>query len=99
MLGDDMLSYNNFKAFFKKIDNGKELALDFYNGDTYLLVKHKDYILYGIHSPNSKIITSNDLDELPLKDKWDSIKDITIDFAFSLVNDKEDILKIYGFKL
>ncbi len=94
-----MISYEIFKDFFNKLDNGKELSLDFYNGDTYLLVKHNDYISYGIHSPNSKIITCKDLNELPLKDKWDNIKDITIDFAYSLVNDKEDILKIYGFKL
>ena len=94
-----MISFDIFKEFFYKLENGKELALDFYNGDTYLLVKHNDYISYGIHSPNSEIITCKDLDELPLKDKWDNIKDITIDFAFSLVNDKEDIIKIYGFKL
>lgn len=94
-----MLSYNSFKDFFKKIDNGKEFVLDFYNGDTYLLIKHDDYISYGIYSPNFEITTCKDLDELPLKDKWNDIKDITIDFAYSLNNDKEDILKIYGFKL
>lgn len=90
-----MLNYNNFKTFFEKIGNDKELALDFYNGDTYLLVKHNNYISYGIYSPNSEITTCKDLDELPLKDQWNNIKDITLDFAFSLVNDKEEILKIY----
>lgn len=94
-----MISFDTFKEFFYKLENGKELALDFYNGDTYLLVKHNDYISYGIYSPNSEITTCKDLDELPLKDRWNNIKDITLDFTFSLVDDKDELYKIYDYKL
>ena len=94
-----MISFDIFKEFFYKLENGKELALDFYNGDTYLLVKHNDYISYGIYSPNSEITTCKDLDELPLKDRWNNIKDITLDFTFSLVDDKDELYKIYDYKL
>ena len=93
-----MISYDNFKTFFEKLENGKEIEIIFSNSESYLIVKHDGYITYGINSSDSEVITFNNLDNTLLKNKWTEVEDIIIDFAFSLVNDKEDILNIYNFK-
>lgn len=93
-----MISYDNFKSFFEKLENGKEIEIIISNSESYLVVKHDGYITYGINSRDSEVIKYNNLDNTPLKNKWAEIDDIIIDFAFSLVNDKQDILNIYNFK-
>ena len=93
-----MITYNTFRNFFNKIDNGKEIEVILNNNESLLIVKHDNYLTYGYFS-DSNVIKYKDLDDCPLKSKWNNIKDITIDFAFSLINDKDDILKVYNFKL
>lgn len=93
-----MISYDNFKTFFEKLENGKEIEIIFSNGKSYLLVKYDGYITYGINSCDSEANTYNNLDNTLLKNNWSKVKDIIIDFAFSLINDKEDILNVYNFK-
>ena len=90
-----MITYNEFKNFYNILDEGKEIEIFFKNNKSCLIVKHNNYLSYG----SNTIKKFNSLDDSPLKQLWNIVNDITIDFTFSLIYDKEDILKVYNYKI
>ena len=55
---------------------------------------------FTLGNSNGGVINEyNDLEETSLKNEWNNINDIIINFAFSVVDDKKKIAEIYGVKL
>ena len=107
-----MIDYENFKKLFNVLNNEPEIEVYFKNSkNTYMIIKYKDYITFqrcGIKEKQSGEIKFTNIDELYnsktidnifLKQDWSNVKDILINSTFSVVDDKEDIKKIYGIDL
>lgn len=93
-----MISYELFKNLFDKLELGSEIEIYFGNDERYTMVKKDKIITFG-KNKGGLISNYNNLDETPLKNEWNSIDDIIINYAFSAVDDKKKIAKIYGIKL
>lgn len=109
-----MITYQKFKEIFDNIDPNiePEIELYFNNRDnTYMIIKYRDFITFqrcGRKEDTSDEIKFSTLDELyktktiddiVLKDEWDNISDIIFDSSFSVVEDREDFLNLYGVEL
>lgn len=93
-----MISYNQFKSLFNKLELGTEIEIYYDNDEQYTMVKKDKIITFG-KSEGVLISNYNNLEEMPLKSEWNNIDDIIINFAFSVVDDKKKITEIYGIKL
>lgn len=109
-----MISYCKFKELFEVLDAERkpELEISFHNRkDNYIIVKHKDCITFsreGKETRKDEVVRVQSLDELYnkktiddicLKEEWNNISDILLDFTFSLIEDKKEIYNIYGIVL
>ena len=62
------------------------------------MVKKDKIITFG-KNESGLINDYNNLEETSLKNEWNNINDVVINFAFSVVDDKNKITEIYGIKL
>ncbi len=93
-----MISYDQFKKIFNELELGTEIEIYFDNDEQYMMVKNDNSFTLG--KTNGNVInTYNNLEETLLKNEWNNIDDIVINFAFSVVDDKKKITEIYGIKL
>ena len=100
-----MITYREFKEIMDKTSDGCEIGIYFNNDfDDYLVVKFKDYITIGkFNCAKNEIYKFSNIDELYnatienmcLKRDWNKIADILIDLTFSIIEDKDEIKKIY----
>lgn len=93
-----MISYDQFKKVFNELEIGSEIEIYFGNDEQYMMVKLDKTFTLG-NSNGGVINEYNNLEETSLKNKWNNINDIIINFAFSVVDDKKKITEIYGVKL
>lgn len=93
-----MISYDQFKKIFNKLEIGSEIEIYFNNDEQYTMVK-KDKIITFEKNESGLINDYNNLEETSLKNEWNNINDVVINFAFSVVDDKNKITEIYGIKL
>lgn len=104
-----MITYKEFKKILDEVSDGCEIGI-YFNNDLadYLLVKYKDYITVGkFNCTKNQIYSFNNIDELYntaienmcMKKDWNKITDILIDLTFSVINDKDEIKKIYDVNL
>lgn len=111
---DSMISYCKFKELFEVLDANRapEIEIFFHNRkDNYIIVKHIDHVTFsreGKEVAKDEVIKFQSLDELYnnktiddicLKEEWNNIDDILLDFTFSLIEDKKEIYNIYGIVL
>ena len=111
---NSIISYCKFKELFEVLDGKREpeIEISFHNRkDNYIIVKHIDYITFskeGKEVIKDEVVKLQSLDELYnnktindicLKEEWNSISDILLDFTFSLMEDKKEIYNIYGIVL
>lgn len=93
-----MISYDQFKKIFNELEVGSEIEIYFENDEQYMMVKKNKTFTLG--KSNGGVINEyNNLEETSLKNEWNNIDDIVINFAFSVVDDKNKITEIYGIKL
>ena len=93
-----MISYNQFKELFNKLELGAEIEINFNNDEQYMIVK-KDKT-FTFEKNNGVVINEyNSFVETSLKNKWNDINDIIINFAFSVVDDKDKLQEIYDINL
>lgn len=93
-----MISYNQFKELFNKLELGAEIEINFNNDEQYMIVK-KDKT-FAFEKNNGGVINEyNSFVETSLKNKWNDINDIIINFAFSVVDDKDKLQEIYDINL
>ena len=86
-------------------DREPEISLEL-NNESYIIIKHNNKVTFG-KSNNSKIFEFMNLeklyiskiDNICLKEDWNKIEDILIDLTFSVLEDKEELEKIYEIKL
>ena len=90
-----MIKYEDFKKFFNIIEIGKEIEVIFNDNKSCFIVKQDGYLSYGLNN----IQKYSSLDDTSLRKLWNNVEDIIIDSAFSLINDKDDILKVYNYKI
>lgn len=103
-----MIDFKTFKEIFDHLDSNRSPEIELYFKDKremYMLIKHKEgYISFGSCGKNGVNEKFSNLDKLYntktkegilLKEDWDTIEDILIDTAFSVVENMEDIRKIY----
>lgn len=93
-----MISYDQFKKIFNKLEIGSEIEIYFNNDEQYTMVKKDKIITFG-KNESGLINNYNNLEETSLKNEWNNINDVVINFAFSVVDDKNKITEIYGIKL
>lgn len=105
-----MITYQKFKEVFDNIDSNSEPEIELYfnnRDNTYMIIKYSDFITFQRCGNNEQsgeikfstldeLYNTKTIDDIVLKDEWDNISDIIFDAAFSVVEDKEDILKLYG---
>lgn len=109
-----MISYIKFKQIFDNIDSHREPEIEFYfknRKNTYMIIKYDGYITFqrcGTEEEQSGEIrfesldvlyNSRTLDNIVLKDEWINIENILFDSTFSVVNDMDEILKLYGIEI
>ncbi len=104
-----MITYREFKEIMDKTSDGCEIGIYFNNDfDDYLVVKFKDYITIGkFNCAKNEIYKFSNIDELYnatienmcLKRDLNKIADILIDLTFSIIEDKDEIKKIYNVDL
>lgn len=109
-----MISYIKFKEIFDNIDSNREPEIEFYfkgRKNTYMIIKYNDYITFqrcGTKEEQSGelkfesldvLYNSRTIDNIILKEEWDKIEDILFDCTFSVVDDKENILNLYGVEI
>jgi len=106
-----MITYDKFKEIFNKLDSSKESEIGIYfenKKKDYLIVKFPNYLTIGSFGcSKDEIYTFNNIDELYnttidnicLKDDWNSITDILIDLTFSVIDDKNIIKDLYQVSL
>lgn len=93
-----MISYDQFKRLFNELEIGSEVEIYFDNDEQYMMVKKDKTFTLGKN--NRGVINEyNNLEETSLKNEWNNIDDVVINFAFSVVDDKNKITEIYGIKL
>lgn len=76
------------------------------NDESYIIIKHNNKITFG-RSNSSKIFEFKNLEQLYiskidnicLREDWNKIEDILIDLTFSVLEDKDELEKIYNLKL
>ena len=93
-----MISFELFKNLFDKLELGTEIEIYLDNAEQYTMVKKDKTITFG-KSKGGLISNYNNLEATPLKNEWNKIDDIIINFAFSIVDDKEKITEIYEIEL
>lgn len=93
-----MISYDQFKKIFNKLEIGSEIEIYFNNDEQYTMVKKDKINTFG-KNESGLINNYNNLEETSLKNEWNNINDVVINFAFSVVDDKNKITEIYGIKL
>lgn len=93
-----MISYDQFKKIFNKLEIESEIEIYFNNDEQYTMVKKDKIITFG-KNESGLINDYNNLEETSLKNEWNNINDVVINFAFSVVDDKNKITEIYGIKL
>ena len=93
-----MISFELFKNLFDKLELGTEIERYLDNDEQYMMVKNDKTFTLG--KTDDEVINEYDnLEETPLKNEWNKIDDIIINFAFSVVDDKEKITEIYEIEL
>lgn len=100
-----MIPFEKFKELFNCLDSNRHPEIEIIiNGDSYILIKFENYISYGKDfAPINEVYKLDDIDELYetningicLKDNWNKVEDILIDLTFSVINNKEEINKLY----
>lgn len=93
-----MISFELFKNLFDKLELGTEIEIYLDNDEQYMMVKNDKTFTLG-KNKGGLISNYNNLEETPLKNEWNKIDDIIINFAFSIVDDKEKITEIYEIEL
>ena len=97
-----MIDYEYFKRIFNAIKGEPEFNVTFKNNkDVYMLIKYDEYVTYTKVSDeiNIKEVKYKDLDELyniVLINCWSNIEDIVIDTIYSVVNDLDEIERIFN---
>lgn len=108
-----MISYEKFKELFNCLESYRhpEIGIYFKNDiNNYLIIKFEDYITIGkcdCEDDNIQIYKFNNLDELynaqiddiVLREVWNEIDDILIDLTFSVIDDKDELSKMYNIDL
>ena len=100
-----MIDYKKFKELFEILDSNRapEIEIMFKNRkDRYLLIKFNNKITFGNslkaidYKDIEELYNSRTVDNIILKEDWNSIEDILIDMTFSIKEDKQKIKEIYG---
>ncbi len=103
-----MITYEKFKKLYNSLEQDRNIEIGVYfknNIGDYLIVKFGNYLTIGrFDCDKNKILEFNDIDELYnatvenicFRNDWSKIDDILIDLTFSVVNDQEEISKVYG---
>jgi len=104
-----MITFDKFKELFNLLDSSNHSEIEIIiNNDSYILIKFENYITYGKEfAPINEIYKFNDIDELYeanindicFKDNWDKVEDILVDLTFSVINNKEELNKLYHVNL
>lgn len=108
-----MITYEKFKELFDLLDGNRTPEIEIYfenTNDVYMIVKHNDYVDFGkcgisVSSDENRKFSNLDelyiseVDGVCLKRDWNKLSDILIDLAFSVVDDKEELEKMYGVSL
>lgn len=107
-----MITYEKFKEIFEKLREHQEISLYFNNREyTYMIIKLNEYITFqrcGNEEEQSgeikfdsldELYTTKTIDNIILKEEWCNLKDIVLDYTYSIVEDKEDIADILGVEL
>lgn len=97
----------NLKKYLICLDTNREpeILLEL-NDESYIITKYNNKITFG-RSNSSKIFEFKNLEQLYiskidnicLREDWNKIEDILIDLTFSVLEDKEELEKIYEIKL
>lgn len=105
-----MIDFESFKKIYESIPGEPEFELCFKNtNDTYMIIKYPDDISFQkcCDKEHRKEIICSSLDELYnsilyddicLKRDWNNINDIIIDAAWSVIDDIEEIERIFNIK-
>lgn len=105
-----MIDFESFKKIFYKIPGEHEFEVSLNNtDDTYMIIKYPNDISFQkcCDKEHRKEIVCRTLDELYnsilyddicLKRDWNNISDITIDAAWSVIDDIEEIKRIFNIK-
>lgn len=108
-----MITYEKFKELFDLLDSNRSPEIEIYfenTDDVYMIVKHNDYVDFGKcglyvssnenrNFANLDELYNSEVDRICLKRDWNKVSDILIDLAFSVVDDKEELEKMYGVEL
>lgn len=109
-----MIKYLQFKEIFNKLDINREPEIEIYFKNrkyTYMIIKYNGFITFqrcGTKEEQSgeikfstldELYNSTTIDDINLKREWENIEDILFDCTFSIIDDKEYILKLYGVQL
>jgi len=108
-----MITYEKFKELFDLLDSDRTPEIEIYfenTDDVYMIVKHNDYVDFGKcglyvssnenrNFANLDELYNSEVDGIFLKRDWNKVSDILIDLAFSVVDDKEELEKVYGVEL
>ena len=106
-----MIDYKNFQILFNKISGEPEFEIYFKNlNDTYMIVKYNDCVTFQKcfdkqnrgevkYKTLDELYNSNLIDKVSLKNDWNNIEDIVIDTTYSILNDKNEIKRVYGVNL
>lgn len=103
-----MIDYEKFKEIFEVLDSNRapELEITFKNRkDSYVLIKFNTRVSFGNplkvfdYQNIDELYNSKTVDNIILKEDWNSIEDILIDMTFSVKEDKAKIKEIYGVEI
>jgi hypothetical protein len=106
-----MISYTQFKELLNKIEPNTELEILFKNiSNKYMIIKYENNYTFqrcgSLEEQSGEmpfdsleaILTTKTIDDINIKDNWNNIKDIVINYTYSIVDDKDELLDQYNIK-
>lgn len=106
-----MITFNKFKELIEKLNSNNNSEIEVYFEDDigiYMIINYSNYLTIGkIGCARNQLHRFNNIDELYnakignmcLKKDWGKITDILIDLTFSVIDDKDEIKRIYNVDL
>lgn len=102
-----MISYEEFKRIYNTIPGEPEFLI-YLTNEEYMIIKYEEYVTFqrcGINNGSGEIkyqsldelYNSKSIDDIFLKEDWNSIEDIVVDGIYSVTYDKEDIEELLNY--